>query len=317
MTPDKDFSQKNYINLFTQPDIIFILNVDVQITHVLIVTAELNVTFLNVTFYQLMQVAMFLHVQILQGSVIVTDGTPISSGHYVLQGARPALRWSAAIGGLGGGALWDEDTFVISLEEGHYAAYIKNYMAMQIIFGSGVATGREEEEQCFLSDVTDLPTHHLCCFAVFGCRNFYFAVWFCTCFGVSDSLCLLSLLFGFGSCCLANLHLFLYNLLAIVIYNCVNLQVVLVYGIVVLDIYFGLHEGLHSSRKRRFEELFFWLKGFIKTSLIFLLLLQYQNVISDWHAAQDTNFVFNIINVLNLNSDLKPDHGTNLIALVT
>ncbi|KAL5656630.1 hypothetical protein ACJX0J_035949 [Zea mays] len=49
-------------------------------------------------------------------------------------------------GGLGGGALWDEDTFVISLEEGHYAAYIKNYMAMQIIFGSGVATGREEEE---------------------------------------------------------------------------------------------------------------------------------------------------------------------------
>ncbi|KAL5656367.1 hypothetical protein ACJX0J_035686, partial [Zea mays] len=29
-------------------------------------------------------------------------------------------------GGLGGGALWDEDTFVISLEEGHYAAYIKS-----------------------------------------------------------------------------------------------------------------------------------------------------------------------------------------------
>ncbi|AQK71542.1 10A19I.15, partial [Zea mays] len=52
------------------------------------------------------------------------------------------------------GALWDEDNFVISLEEGHYAAYIKdhpkdvdylnrpieNYMPMQIIFGSGVAT---------------------------------------------------------------------------------------------------------------------------------------------------------------------------------
>ncbi|KAL5666536.1 hypothetical protein ACJX0J_026644, partial [Zea mays] len=51
-----------------------------------------------------------------------------------------------------------------------------------------------------LSDVTDLPTHHLCCFVVL-CRNFYFAVWFCTCFGVSDSL-MLSLLFGFGSCCL-------------------------------------------------------------------------------------------------------------------
>ncbi|PWZ07268.1 hypothetical protein Zm00014a_023770 [Zea mays] len=54
------------------------------------------------------------------------------------------------------GALWDEDNFVISLEEGHYAAYIKdhpkdvdylnrpieNYMPMQIIFGSGVATCR-------------------------------------------------------------------------------------------------------------------------------------------------------------------------------
>ncbi|XP_008646872.1 uncharacterized protein [Zea mays] len=54
------------------------------------------------------------------------------------------------------GALWDEDNFVISLEEGHYAAYIKdhpkdadylnrpieNYMPMQIIFGSGVATGK-------------------------------------------------------------------------------------------------------------------------------------------------------------------------------
>ncbi|KAL5676888.1 hypothetical protein ACJX0J_013019 [Zea mays] len=133
------------------------LNVDVQITHVLIVTAELNVTFLNVTFYQLMQVAMFLHVQILQGSVIATDGTPISSGHYVLQGARPALS-----GGLGGGALWDEDTFVISLEEGHYAAYIKNYMAMQIIFGSGMMALKymtDEDvavEALILSDVTDL-----------------------------------------------------------------------------------------------------------------------------------------------------------------
>ncbi|KAL5658522.1 hypothetical protein ACJX0J_031685, partial [Zea mays] len=57
------------------------------------------------------------------------------------------------------GALWDEDTFVISLEEGHYAAYIKNYMAMQIIFGSGVATGRymtDEDvdvEALILSDV--------------------------------------------------------------------------------------------------------------------------------------------------------------------
>ncbi|PWZ05829.1 hypothetical protein Zm00014a_034054 [Zea mays] len=54
------------------------------------------------------------------------------------------------------GALWDEDNFVISLEEGHYASYIKdhqkdadylnkpieNYMPMQIIFGSGVATCR-------------------------------------------------------------------------------------------------------------------------------------------------------------------------------
>ncbi|ONM19646.1 10A19I.15 [Zea mays] len=54
------------------------------------------------------------------------------------------------------GALWDEDTFVISLEDGHYVVYIKdhpkdddylnrlieNYMPMQIIFGSGVATGR-------------------------------------------------------------------------------------------------------------------------------------------------------------------------------
>ncbi|KAL5668175.1 hypothetical protein ACJX0J_020396, partial [Zea mays] len=76
-------------------------------------------------------------------------------GHYVLQGARPALS-----GGLGGGALWDEDTFVISLEEGHYAAYIK-MMAL-----------KEEEEALILSDVTDLPTHHLCCFAIFGIHLF-------------------------------------------------------------------------------------------------------------------------------------------------
>ncbi|KAL5668504.1 hypothetical protein ACJX0J_020725, partial [Zea mays] len=120
---------------------------------------DLNVTFLNVTFYQLMQVAMFLHVQILQGSVIATDGTPISSGHYVLQGARPALRWSAAIGGLGGGALWDEDTFVISLEEGHYAAYIK-MMALKYMTDEDVAV-----EALILSDVTDLYLFCLFCLA--------------------------------------------------------------------------------------------------------------------------------------------------------
>ncbi|KAL5666312.1 hypothetical protein ACJX0J_026420, partial [Zea mays] len=97
------------------------------------------------------QVAMFLHVQILQGSIIATDGTPISSGHYVLTFFELTFFDIS-------GALWDEDTFVISLEEGHYAAYIKNYMAMQIIFGSGVATGREEEEnKCATLDFYAFP----------------------------------------------------------------------------------------------------------------------------------------------------------------
>ncbi|KAL5658255.1 hypothetical protein ACJX0J_031418, partial [Zea mays] len=39
---------------------------------------------------------------------------------------------------LGGGALWDEDTFVISLEEGHYAAYIK-MMALKYMTDEDVA----------------------------------------------------------------------------------------------------------------------------------------------------------------------------------
>ncbi|KAL5673999.1 hypothetical protein ACJX0J_018305 [Zea mays] len=108
------------------------------------------------------QVAMFLHVQILQGSIIATDGTPISSGHYVLNDDYyfPTLLFllSYAENIDISGALWDEDTFVISLEEGHYAAYIKNYMAMQIIFGSGVATGREEEEnKCATLDFYAFP----------------------------------------------------------------------------------------------------------------------------------------------------------------
>ncbi|KAL5664521.1 hypothetical protein ACJX0J_024629, partial [Zea mays] len=95
------------------------------------------------------QVAMFLHVQILQGSIIATDGTPISSGHYVLQGARPALCSVVKNGGLGG-ALWDEDTFVISLEEGHYVAYIK-MMALKYMTDEDVVV-----EALILSDVTDL-----------------------------------------------------------------------------------------------------------------------------------------------------------------
>ncbi|KAL5683870.1 hypothetical protein ACJX0J_010255, partial [Zea mays] len=80
------------------------------------------------------------------------------------------------------GALWDEDTFVISLEEGHYAAYIKNYMAMQIIFGSGmmalkymtdedvaVFNGMKEvvsDVQCLLSDVINFT-------------ELFFQIWFC------------------------------------------------------------------------------------------------------------------------------------------
>ncbi|KAL5658230.1 hypothetical protein ACJX0J_031393, partial [Zea mays] len=111
-------------------------------------------------------VAMFLHVQILQGSIIAIDGTPISSFEltFFIQGARPALS-----GGLGGGALWDEDTFVISLEEGHYAAYIK-MMALKYMTDEDVAV-----EALILSDVTDLPTHPLCYFAVFGANiNNYF-----------------------------------------------------------------------------------------------------------------------------------------------
>ncbi|KAL5659415.1 hypothetical protein ACJX0J_032578, partial [Zea mays] len=83
------------------------------------------------------------------------------------------------------GALWNEDTFVISLEEGHYAAYIKNYMAMQIIFGSGVATGRYMTDEDVVVEALMYALNHM----------------ICTCFGVSDSL-MLSLLFGFGSCCL-------------------------------------------------------------------------------------------------------------------
>ncbi|KAL5649468.1 hypothetical protein ACJX0J_040277, partial [Zea mays] len=60
------------------------------------------------------------------------------------------------------GALWDEDNFVISLEEGHYAAYIKGTPG-EFMTDEDVAV-----EALILSDVTDLPTHHLCCFAVFG-----------------------------------------------------------------------------------------------------------------------------------------------------
>ncbi|KAL5678372.1 hypothetical protein ACJX0J_014503, partial [Zea mays] len=80
-------------------------------------------------------------------------------------------------GGLGGGALWDEDTFVISLEEGHYAAYIKmmvlKYMIdedVDLFNGMKEHLGSTMLEALILSDVTDLPTHHLCCFVVFGSR---------------------------------------------------------------------------------------------------------------------------------------------------
>ncbi|KAL5667670.1 hypothetical protein ACJX0J_019891 [Zea mays] len=85
------------------------------------------------------------------------------------QGARPALRWTAVIGGLGG------------LEEGHYAAYIKlltqqdhpkdgtpgEFMTDEDV---AVFNGMKQavSDALILSDVTDLPTHHLCCFAVFG-----------------------------------------------------------------------------------------------------------------------------------------------------
>ncbi|KAL5667822.1 hypothetical protein ACJX0J_020043 [Zea mays] len=48
------------------------------------------------------------------------------------------------------GALWDEDTFVISLEEGHYAAYIK-MMALKYMTDEDVAV-----EALILSHVTDL-----------------------------------------------------------------------------------------------------------------------------------------------------------------
>ncbi|KAL5673047.1 hypothetical protein ACJX0J_017353, partial [Zea mays] len=88
------------------------------------------------------QVAMFLHVQILQGSIIATDGTPISSGHYVLNDDYyfPTLLFllSYAENIDISGALWDEDTFVISLEEGHYAAYIK-MMALKYMTDEDVA----------------------------------------------------------------------------------------------------------------------------------------------------------------------------------
>ncbi|KAL5649226.1 hypothetical protein ACJX0J_040035, partial [Zea mays] len=75
------------------------------------------------------------------------------------------------------GALWDEDTFVISLEEGHYAAYIK-MMALKYMTDEDVVVFNGMKEAVSdmllknndnsLSDVTDLPTHHLCCFVVFG-----------------------------------------------------------------------------------------------------------------------------------------------------
>ncbi|KAL5664550.1 hypothetical protein ACJX0J_024658, partial [Zea mays] len=65
------------------------------------------------------------------------------------------------------GALWDEDTFVISLEEGHYAAYIKGTPSDSIDTKPMYMT--DEDVFYGLSDVTDL---------------------------------MLSLLFGFGSCCL-------------------------------------------------------------------------------------------------------------------
>ncbi|KAL5663229.1 hypothetical protein ACJX0J_023337, partial [Zea mays] len=117
------------------------------------------------------------------------------------------------------GALWDEDTFVISLEEGHYAAYIKNYMAMQIIFGSGVATGREAEEA--VSDMllkNNDPTHHLCCFVVFGLFEVFSNQLYATLDLVlaninnyfiftSPSLATLDLLFGLHSCLLFEVFL--------------------------------------------------------------------------------------------------------------
>ncbi|KAL5681108.1 hypothetical protein ACJX0J_007493, partial [Zea mays] len=164
---DNRLLQIHWIQIHVLAIFIFILYLLYKI-HVGHFIGFLNVTLsliiLMLPFYQLMdekipfyaQVAMFLHV-ILQGSVIATDGTPISSGHYVLQGARPALS-----GGLGGGALWDEDTFVISLEEGHYVAYIKNYMAMymtdeDVVVFNGM---KEAVSDVFygLSDVIDLET---------------------------------------------------------------------------------------------------------------------------------------------------------------
>lgn len=53
-------------------------------------------------------------------------------------------------------ALWDEDNFIIYLDPDHYNGHVKdhpkdaeylnaplvNYLPMQAIFGSGVATGR-------------------------------------------------------------------------------------------------------------------------------------------------------------------------------
>ncbi|KAL5653478.1 hypothetical protein ACJX0J_038936, partial [Zea mays] len=135
------------------------------------------------------------------------------------------------------GALWDEDTFVISLEEGHYAAYIKNYMAMQIIFGSGVATGREEEEQCLLSDVTDLPTHHLCCFVVFD-------------------------LFGLHSC----LVYFLFNQL-FGLHSCLLFEVFLVNQL------FGLHSCLKEKSSLSFQLI--WLRFTrLFNLLIFFFIIQ-------------------------------------------
>ncbi|KAL5650974.1 hypothetical protein ACJX0J_036432 [Zea mays] len=112
------------------------------------------------------------------------------------QGARPALRWTAVIGGLGG------------LEEGHYAAYIKGtpgeFMTDEDVV---VFNGMKQAVSDFygLSDVTDLPTHHLCCFAVFGLATLF-----------TLDLFTLDLYFISGDCTIDSALNFLLN----VIYNC-------------------------------------------------------------------------------------------------
>ncbi|KAL5682128.1 hypothetical protein ACJX0J_008513 [Zea mays] len=150
------------------------------------------------------------------------------------------------------GALWDEDTFVISLEEGHYAAYIKNYMAMQIIFGSGVATGRE----ALIAAITDLPTHHLCCFAVFGLFEVFLVnQLFDQLFGLHS--CLLFEVFLVNQLCLVYFLFFLLSMnVSVLIWLLFTRLFNLLANLLIMLVYTSVKERLLNRKD------LFWLKIF-------------------------------------------------------